>query len=396
MALPFHDCTRQVELISFIEKEKPQAKSGWFLDRYFRTRTTMAEKLEFRRYQKGDVCPLHYTGACEPPNRVKLREQMVQVEEMSWPTIKAETQVNGCDVDDHRVSPDGRNVLMPGRGRYDNAVNWAMMGLMDSLRATHIQESIDLLRNGSYVLHTDANGGTMGTVDFKREDSLANIDITDVTGTEGSWTDMCAKPLRFIEAVLQEKARCQGISGATDIIYSPLAWEWMQAHEEREAIKYHMPPSVTSQGFNEALFTSYSDVQFKGQTNGGQLLHWVSAAMYKDYDGVVKPVLAPGEIMIVNRGGFDGQRIFRTVTSDNAEQLPSGTANPWFMYDDPTSPLVYDPKCRGFKPWLEEYHLMVPGNVNGACVIKVVPEDSVPCVVCEKCVEPAAAEKVAA
>ena len=373
-----HDCTRQVEVLSFIEKETGKsAKSGFYLDRYFRKRRTRAEKLETRLYTKGNIKPLFYVGACMPPNLVKNPKETLVMKEFKFPTIRAEAQITGCDVDDRRITPDGM-VLNVGMDRYDEAVNWGMMPLIEGVRQTHICEAINLLKTGGYVLHETLTGD-QGTIDYCRDESLKDIDLS---GTDQAWNQLCSKPLKTIESILRAMRKCKGVAGEIDIHYSELAWEWMEAHSEREAIKYKMPPALPT-GFNEMLVTEYDDVSFKGTTNG-TLNHFVSNACYIDHAGEEVDVLAPGEIMIIARGGFDGQRICRTLSANGREELPDGAE--FFLYADHDDPQVYDKKCETYKPWLTERHLMAPGNPNGAVVVRVVPEDATDiCVSCDVC-----------
>lgn len=379
------DCSSLVELISFIEKENgSSAKSGWFLDRYFTTRTTEAEKLETRRYMKGDILPLMYTGECEMPKLVKNPTAALSVKEFEFPTIKAEANISCKDVEEHRVSNTGNYV--PQRERYRNAVNWGMMPLVGGLRQLHICEAIDVIGQGSYQLKTGTMGAvtSLGTVDFCREEELMNIDLT---GTDAAWTNMCSSPFKSIEAILRRMSRCKGAAGEIDVIHSELAWEYMEAHSEREAIKFRSQPALPT-GFDANLYTGYDDVVFMGQTRHGGLIlnHFVNYATKLDHTGVESNIVEPGEIMIISRQSFGGQRVFRTVTSDLREYLPPNTSAPFFLYDDYNDPEVYSKKCRAYKPWLEAHHLMIPQNANGAVKLRVLAEDApAPCVNCEVC-----------
>lgn len=375
-----HDCTRQVEVLSFIECQQPSVNSGWFLDYFFRDRRTTAEKLEVRKYSKGAANPLLYTGACLPPPLIKAGAESLTLTELSFPTIKAETKITGCDVDERRILPDG-TLLPVGLDRFNEALNWGMMGLIDGLRATHISEAITLLKTGGYILHS-SDTDNLGTVDFGRDAALANIDLS---GTADDFGSQCARPFSVIENIGREMARCGGIGGGFDIVYGETAWRMIEAHDERDAVKFDANPafyqSISPNG--PALFTNYNDVQFKGVTNGGSIRHWVSFAQYLDHTGTLQPVVAPGQILIVARGAFDGQRVFRTITSDNKEFLPDAAA-PYFIYDDLER--EYNRKCRSFSPWLEEYHLLVPGNVNGAALVQVTDDATEVCVPCEECI----------
>lgn len=375
-----HDCTRQSEVLSFIECQQPSANSGWFLDYFFRDRRTNAEKLEVRKYSKASSLPLFYTGACLPPNLIKGPVESVSLQELSWPTIKAETKITGCDVDERRIEPDG-SIIPVGIDRFNSALNWGMMGLIDGLRATHISEAITLLKSGGYILNSSETEN-VGVVDFGRDAALAAIDLT---GTADDWGSQCANPFGTLEDIGREMSRCGGAANGFDIIYGATAWDVLAAHEERDGIKYGQRPGAAfdrSMTSTAAPFLGYNDVQFKGETNGGTYRHWVSFAQYLDHTGLLQPVVAPGEIMIVSRAAFDGQRVFRTITSDNRESLPDGAA-PYFIYDDMEK--EYNRKCRSFSPWLEEYHLMVPGNVNGAALVRVTDDATDPCVACEDC-----------
>lgn len=386
------DCSSLVELISFIEKENGNsARSGWWKDRYFRMRTTEAEKLEMRRYMKGNVFPLMYTQPCEAPHLVKTPTAKITVKELEFPTIKAEANINCKDVAEHRVSNTGEYV--PQRERYREAVNWGMMPLIEGLRLRGVCDAISILTTGKYDLVTGKMGAlaSLGTVDFCREDELNDIDLT---GTEAAWTNLCSKPLKAIEAILRAMSRCKGAVGQIDIIYSPLAWQWMEAHSEREAIKYRESPVIPT-GFSADLYSDYDDVTFRGQTrHGGLTLNHFENYATKVTDvadpltgePVEEEILAPGEIMIISPQAFGGQHVFRTVTEDLREYLPRNTNVPYFMYDDPMDPEVYSKKCRAYKPWLEAHPLMVPANPNAAVKVRVVPEDAGdPCVNCEVC-----------
>ena len=375
-----HDCTRQYEVVSFIECQNPDVNSGWALDRYFTDRRTRAEVLEVRKYSKASVLPLLYTGACLPPNLIQAPAESLTVQELKWPTIKAETKITGCDVDERRILPDG-TVIPVGMERFNEALNWGMMGLIDGLRATHISEAITLLKTGGYILHDSANSN-IGTVDFGRATELSSIDLS---GTNDDFSEVCSRPFDVIEALVREMARCGGASGVVDVIYGPKAWEAVTAHEVKDSIQYGQRPGTAfDRSFSSLLepFMGYADVQFRGSTNGGTLNHWVSFAEYLDHEGNLVPMLAPGEILIVSAGAFGGQRIFRTVTSDGKEFLPEG-ALPYFLYDDMDR--EYNRKCRSFEPWIEEHHLFVPSNVNGAVLARVVADDAEICIPCVDC-----------
>lgn len=373
MAIP-HDCTRFTELVSFIECQGETSRSGWFLDYFFRDRRTTAEKLEFRNYQKSDAAPLFYVGACEAPNIVKPQTESFGMIEAAFPSIKAETKITGCDVDERRILPNG-DVLPVGMQRFNEAFNHNMSAITEGLRATHTLEAISLLKTGAYIL-PDTETTNVGTLDFGRNTALAAIDLV---GTPNDFCEPCAKPSQTIENIAREMGKCGGLAGVIDVVHSPESWRAMEAHVEREEIRYQTPSGLT--GTQQTLFTSYNDVQFKGATNGGQIRHWVSFAMVTGYDGVLAPVLAPGQMLIASRAAFDGQRVFRTITSDNREMLPNGQN--FFLYDDLEK--EYNRKCRSFAPWIEEYHLMVPSNVNGATVIQAVDPTCEPCVQCEEC-----------
>lgn len=382
-----HDCSRQAEVVAFIECEQPTARSGWFLDRFFRERRTRAEKLEIRKYSQASALPLLYTGACQPPNLIAPGAESVTLQELTWPTIKAETPITGCDIDERRILPNG-DLIPVGMDRFNEAFRWGMKGLLDGLRATHISEAITLLKTGGYVIRSKE--GTLGTVDYGRKDELVGIDLS---GTPEDWTNVCSSPFTTFEAVLAEMMQCGAGGGGIDIIYGATAWKAAEAHMQRQrAIDGGNSPDRLDVSRNlftpeESLFLGYNDVHYKGATQGGQFRHWVSFARYLDYAGVEADVVAPGEILIV-AGGFDGQRVFRTVTSDNREEIPDGGL-PFFVYDDLDE--EYNRKCRSFNPWIEEYHLLVPANVNGAALIRVVEDDAeicAPCVTCPE-VEPA-------
>jgi len=374
-----HDCTRQFELVSFIEQQQPSQNSGFYLDTFFTDRRTQAEKLEVRKYSKQETAPLFYTGACLPPTLIKGPTESLSLLELTFPTIKAETSITGCDVDERRILPDG-TLLPVGMERYNEAYLYQTSALFDGLRATHSSEAITLMKTGGYVLRTSATE-TLGTIDYGRAAELANIDLT---GTNDDWSQQCSRPMNVLESIMQEMGRYGGIAGVVDIIYGAAAWRTMEAHDERNAIKYDVLPTLVNMvgGVGTSPFTSYSDVQFKGTTNGGQLRHWVNYAQYLDHTGTLQPVLAPGEIMIVSGAAFGGQRVFRTLTSDGREFIPAG-ALPYFLYDDLDR--EYNRKCRSFNPWIEEYHLMVPANVNGAALVRVTDDAADPCVACEDC-----------
>lgn len=375
-----HDCTRLVEVASFIQETRPEANSGWFLDYFMRKRRTRAEKLEFRKYITGSYMPLLYSGACLPPNLIEKPNESISVAEMTFPVIKAEGKITGCDVDERRILPDG-TVIPVGRQRFDEALNWEMKAIIEGLRSTHIHEAITLLKTGGYILHSDRDDGNMGVLDFGRADELKYIDLS---GTDEGWERVCTKPIKTIESIMRHMAKYSGISGAVDIVYSQTAWEAMEAHDERESIKYQNNPLFG--GFDATVFANYNDTQFMGSTNGGKLRHWVTNAQYIDHTGQLVDVLEQGEILIVSKAAFDAQRVFRTITADNREELPAGAD--FFLYDDLEE--EYNRKCRSFAPWIEEYHLNIPSNVNGAALVRVVPEDFQACVACEECPEEAA------
>lgn len=380
-----HDCTRQAEVVAFIECEAPTTRSGWFLDRYFRERRTRAEKLEIRKYSQAASAPLFYTGACQPPNLIGPGEESLSLQELTWPTIKAETPITGCDVDERRILPNG-DLIPVGINRFNEAFRWGMKGLLDGLRATHISEAISLIRTGGYVIRSKE--GALGTVDFGRKAELLGLDFT---ATPEDWINPCANPFRAIEAVAFEMSQCGGMAGGFDVIYGETAWTAAEAFMFRQRVADgglsadRLDLSRNLFSTDESLFLGYNDVFYKGATNGGSIRHWVSRAKYLDYAGVEQDVVAPGEIMIVSPGAFDGQRVFRTVTSDNREELPDGSL-PFFVYDDLDE--EYNRKCRSFNPWIEEYHLLVPANVNGATVIQVVEDDAEICAPCVVCPDP--------
>ena len=374
-----HDITRLTEVAGFIEEEKSgTTKSGWFLDFFSTKRRTRAEKLEFRKYSKTRAKPLLYTGACLPPNMISRRTESLTVSDFSFPVIKAEGQITACDVDEKRILPDG-TIIPVGIQRFNNALNWEMLGLTDGLRETHIAEAITVMKTGGYILHS-SDDENMGTVDFNREDTLKNIDLSD---TSASWNNLCGNPLDAIEAVVTEMRRVKASAGVIDIIHSRYSWSWMKAYDDRTGIKFDKTPMFGS-GFDATPFFEYDDVEFKGTSNGGIYRHWVSDAKYQNHEGEEVDVIDAGEIMIVSKTGLNLQRVFRTITSDNKEALPAGAD--FFVYDDLER--EYDRKRRAFNPWIEEYHLMVPSNVNGAVLMRVVAEDAgEPCVACEKCPE---------
>lgn len=376
MPIP-HNCTRQYQVVSYREESQPSDNSGWYLDRYFRDFRTTAERLELRRYVKNKTLPLLYTGACVAPNVVKRSDFSVTKDELSFPVIKAETEITGCDVDEYTINPQTGDKVSVGMDRYNLAFNESMSDLFDSQRQTHVHEAISLLRDGQYTLWADRDADSMGVVNFNRAPELSSIDLT---GTSDDWSNPCSKPFKVIEQIIREMAKFGAIAGAIDIIYSALAWDSLEGHTERDGVKFGQNP-IFGLGAEQSMFFEYSDVQFKGSTNGGVLNHWVDNTMYVDYNGELKPALAPGEIMIVSNQGFFGQRFWRTITSDNREELPSGSL-PFFVYDGLDE---YERKCRSYRPWLEEYHLMIPRNVNGALVASVVPEDYEPCIPCEEC-----------
>lgn len=371
-----HDTTRQVGLFSFIEKRNNSDKSDWFLRQFFTTTTTDDEKLAIREYIKANAKPLLYVGACLPPHLVKAPEETLSLSELVFPTIKAEAEITGCNVDEGRLDTRTGEVIPVGQQRYTKELNRQMAGLLDGLKATHVSEAINLLKYGGYVLHS--KDGNMGTVDFNRAANLKNIDLS---GTDEDWSRKCSRPIKSIEAVVREMARCGAAASVVDVVYSDYAWQWMEAHVEREAIKFDTNPVIPT-GVQESLYFGYDDVVFMGTTNGGRVRHWVSYAQYVDHNNDEVPVLDEGEILIVNSNGWGGTRVFRTVTSDNRERLPAGAT--FFLYDDLDR--EYNRKCRTFNPWLEEYHLLLPRNVNAAALIKVVDASSgQPCVECETC-----------
>lgn len=366
-----HDCTRYVELVPFLTEQDSTAKSGWFLDRYFRDRRTTAEKLEFRKYTKTTPTPLFYGGVCLPPHLIKGGTEALTMQDLTFPVIKAETQITNCDVDERRITPKGE-IIPVGKERFLEAFKYKMAEILGGLRMTHISEAVSLLKTGSYVLHTSESQDD-GTIDYGRAKELANIDLT---GTDQDWCNACVKPMHTIAAIVRNMGKYQAVAGSIDIIYSPLAWETLVAHAERDGIKFAERPP---QELYDQQVLGYADVQFMASSNGGKFHHWLSYAEYKDYKGDVVPVVADGEILIVSKSSFDGQRVFRTVTSDNAEQLVNGQN--FFVYDD--SDREYNRKCRSFNPWIEEYHVMTAANVNAAVTVKVVSEDCDLCLNCD-------------
>lgn len=365
-----HDCTRFVELVAFSREQSVSGKSGWFLDYFFRDRRTKAEKLEFRKYMKTPTTPLFYGGVCLPPHLIRSGAESLSLLNVSFPVIKAGTQITGCDIDERRITLTGK-IIPVGKERFNETFKFKMAEVLSGLRMTHISEAISLLKSGSYILHTSEESDD-GTIDYGRAKELANIDLT---GTDNDWCNACAKPMKTIGDIVRNMGKYQAASGTIDVIYSPMAWDAFMAHLERDGIKFSERPP---QELYDKQALGYADVQFMGTTNGGKFHHWLSYAEYLDYKGETVPVVADGEIIIASKSAFDGQRVFRTVTSDNKEQLADGQN--FFVYDDADK--EYNRKCRSFEPWIEEYHIMTAGNINAAVTVKVVSED---CDLCLKC-----------
>jgi Phage major capsid protein E len=365
------DCTNLVELIEFRECNKPDANSGWLLDYAFTDTTTIAEKLEYRLYSKVSALPLYYSGACLPPAVIKGLPETVTVTQFNFPTIKAETKVTGCDVDEMRIRPDG--TISAVGARWQETVNRAKSDMLDGLRATHIAEAVELVKTGGYAIR-DKDANLLGTVNFNRDAALANVDLT---GTAEDFCKPCANPIKTFETLFRAMGRCGGAVGQLDVIFDSVSLGAFEAHLEREGIKYDQVPAISSK--TRDIFTGYNDVQFIGASNG--MTFWLSHVQYYNQAGTLVPMLDPGEVMLLSKAAFGGKRVFRTITSDGKEQLPAGATV--FLYDDPD--LEYDRKCRALSPWLEEHHLMIPSNVNGAMVFQATDPLCAPCVQCEEC-----------
>ncbi len=367
-----HNPKRLVQAVAFITENQPTAKIGWVLDYFVTDKTTEKKELEIRKYSKAPANPLFYTGACVPPNLIKKGTESLTLQNVTFPVIKAEGQITGCDVEEQRISKDGK-VIESGKERYNLAFNEQMQALFDGLKATHILEVISLIKTGGYVLKDTANSN-IGTIDYGRADELKNIDLV---GGEQDWGSMCGNPMKSIKAIVRQMRKYNAVANGVDIIYGAKAWEAMQAHEDKKAIAHNqgLQPAFV----NEA--EAFADIEYMGSTEGNKFRHWLSTAEYIDYDGTQKPFVEDTEIIIVSRNGFGLQRIFRNRTSDDKEQLPKGAK--YFVYDDLDK--EYNRKCRVFSPWIEEYHLLVPTNVNGACVVKVVADDFEVCTPCDEC-----------
>lgn len=404
---PVRNCERQDELISFIKKERRGAKSSWYHDRYFRRRTTTAERIEARRYIKDPARPVLYTGACEPPHKLIRPKESLQRMDWSFPTLKVGTQIGPCDVDEHRIRADGTRV--PVGQRIDEAIFEGMMDLFDSIKATWNSEAIQILKYGSYPIRVGLNGPSdvMGTVDFKKSapDSDAfdegpfKWDFSEGTGQFGAWSDPCAKPFKQLEIVLQHMRKCMALTGGViDWVHSPLSWSWMEGHSEATGIKYQMNPPLGND-FEQALFSEYDSVTFRGRTVHGNVVvnHWVDASEYWEFNPEINdfeliPVLNPGESLVVSDGGLDGQHLFRTIDPMEMNRLPDGTNNPWFEYTDPMYRSVFKEEAECYTPWVKMYPLMIPRNVDAAQLMCVVPPGTEPCTVCQKCPDTPAAE----
>ncbi len=368
-----HNCKRLVQVISFILENQATAKIGWVLDYLVTDKTTSKKEIEIRQYSKAPSNPLFYTGACVPPNLIKQGTESLTVKSVDFPVIKAEGQITGCNVDDQLVDKKTGQVIEDGKQRFDLAFNEVMAELFDGLKATHILEVISVLKTGGYVLK-DTENSNVGTIDYGRADELKNIDLV---GGEQDWGSLCASPMKSIKDIVRQMRKYNAVANGVDVIYGAKAWEAMQAHEDRKAIAHHQGLQPTF--VNDA--EEFADIEYMGASEGNKFRHWVSTAEYVDYDGKTKPFVEDGEIVIVSRNGFGLQRIFRNRTSDEREQLPPNAK--FFVYDDLDK--EYSRKCRTFNPWLEEYHLLVPANVNGACVVKVVADDFNACIPCDKC-----------
>lgn len=370
-----HNPTRIVDLLSFIEQQNPGLNSGWFHDFFFRPVRTDADRIELRNYATTTASPLFYTKTCLPPKLVTDPDETLNVNEFSFPVMKWETKINCTDVIGHRVDMMGGKISR--KKAFNDASRFKLKHSLESLRSRHILEAIHVLKQGGYVLNSSDNEN-LGTLDFGREPSLSNISLV---GTPNEWSEICSRPLNSIEVVIQEMARLRGIQGTVDIVMSALAWDWFQNHSEFEGMSFNSDSRV-SQTKSQEPFFEYDDVHFLGSVQGGRIRFWRSDATYVELDGSTPDILEPGEILIASRNAFRGSKLIRTVTSDGAESLPSGMN--FFFYDDLEK--EYNPKCRTYTPWFEEYHLMIPGNVNAACVMQVVdPSKTNVCTECASC-----------
>lgn len=374
----------QEQLVAFIEETNPEFRSSFWLDTFYRDVRTNDEQLDVRTYSKGSVLPMLYQKSCVPPRLIDPAEESLQQQTLTFPTMKGRVQVTGCDVNEITVNVRGEKIPT-GRQRWLNEFNRKMMNMFESHKAAHIVEAITLLKEGGYVLRADPDSETpnLGTIDFNRADELSNIDLTAGLAPyaeDKPWSDPCSRPFKTIESILRAMNKYGAGVGTIDVIYSPLAWDSLEAHEDAKRIRHSQAPFTGSFGAGDD-FTNYSDVEFKGQT--GRYRHWVDNTSYVDYDGELKQALDPGEIMIVSSTGFGGRRFWRTFTSDHRERLTTGQN--YFLYSGLDR--EYDPECRTYRPWMEEYHLFVPTNVNGACVLRVVDENYEPCAPCEACPE---------
>jgi len=359
-------CDREVGLINFIEKQKIDLGSDFAYNNFFTKRRDESEFVELRNYVEGDIMPAFHSGQCDLPNIVKNPDRSVTIDRYNFNLIREEAKVDGCRVDEERVDERGE-YYRPNR-RYDLAYNRSGATLVQRIRKLKYAQSWELLKYGAYTLYSDVDK-EMGILDFKRDDALANIDLT---GTENDWCAACAEPMEVIEEIVQNMARCNAAMGNVNIIHSNTSWKAIQMHETLEAKLAQNPRQFS--GFESLVNTQFAGVFFQGATNGGRFRHWTANGQYYSSNHELTDYVPEGYVLIAMSGSFGGLDLINPWSSDYRERLPDGVD--FFMNED------YDRKCRTTDQWIEHRSLMLPTNVNGAVLVKVVSDD---CEFCKEC-----------
>jgi hypothetical protein len=359
-------CDREINLITFIEKQKIDLGSDFAYENFFTRQTDESELIELRNYVEGDVMPAFHSGYCELPNIVKNPDRSITIDRYEFNLISEEAHIDGCRVDEERVDARGE-YYRPNR-RYDLAYNRAASTLVQRIRKAKFAQSWELLKYGAYTLYSEKNK-ILGVLDFKRDDALANIDLT---GTENDWCASCAEPMQVVEEIVQNMARCNAAMGTVDIIHSNASWKAIQMHETLEAKLAQSPRQFS--GFESLVNTNYAGVFFQGATNGGRFRHWTANGQYYSSNHELTDYVPEGHVLIAMRGSFRGLDLVSPWSKDYRERMPDNVE--FFMNEE------YHRKCRKTEQWIEHRHLMLPTNVNGAVLVKVVSDD---CEFCKEC-----------
>lgn len=361
------DCDREIDLINFIEKEQVDLGADFAYDNFFQRIRNTAEKVELRDYMESETLPAFHSGACDLPKIVRVPDRTVNITDYEFNMIREQGDVTGCKVDEERVDERG-DYFAPGR-RFDRSFNRESVNLFNRVRKTKWAQSWELLKYGAYGVYSSPTN-QIGALDFGRVDTLKNLDIS---GTKDDWCEnKCSEPSDTVENIAREMSRCQVATGIIDVIHSASTWEVFKIHDAIEAHAFNSTRRFG--GLDSQINDQYRGVLFQGETNGGRIRHWLSTGEYFGSDHVKRPFVEDGHILVVT-GGFGGLDLINPWSVDYREILPDGVD--FFLNEN------YEPKCRKTEIWLEHRHLLLPRNVNGAALVKVLDPDT--CEPCKDC-----------